>query len=242
MLYEDLKDNYDFIFPLSKDMVEYFIKIIKKRKINGKVGVLDIGCATGSLAIELSKIADSVVGIDLDVGMINIAKSRLEAKNSNVIFKNLNAMEIGNIFSKDQFDVVSCLGNTLVHLDGVSEIDRLFSGVRKVLKKDGLFIIQIINYDYILKKHIDRLSDIVHKDIKFERYYKYNQEKNRITFETKIINSNETLENKVELYPFLIRELENTAAKNGFNEVKLYSSYKKDEFNIDNIYYISEIC
>jgi len=242
MLYEDLKDNYDFIFPLSKDMVEYFIQIIENRKINEKVGVLDIGCATGSLAIELSKTADSVVGIDLDAGMINIAKSRLEAKNSNVIFKNMNALEIGNVFSKDQFDVVSCLGNTLVHLDGVSEIDRLFSGVRKILKKDGLFIIQIINYDYILKNRIDRLSDIIHKDIKFERYYKYNQEKNRITFETKIINSNETLENKVELYPFLIRELEDTAAKNGFKDVKLYSSYKKDKFSIDNIYYISEIC
>lgn len=242
MLYEDIKDNYDFIFPLSKDMVEYFFKIINDKKINGKVGVLDIGCATGSLAIELSKIADSVVGIDLDAGMINIAKSRLQASNSNVIFKNINALDVDNVFSKDQFDLVSCLGNTLVHLDGISEIDRLFSGVRKILKKDGLFIIQIINYDHILKKHIDRLSDIIHKDIKFERYYKYNKEKNRITFETKIINSNETVENKVELYPLLIRELEDAAAKNGFKEVKLYSSYKKDTFSIDNIYYISEIC
>ena len=62
-----------------------------------------------------------------------------------------------NDFQEKQFDTVLCFGNTLVHLLTTNLIQQMLNGVNAILKPGGMFLMQILNYDYILNEHISEL-------------------------------------------------------------------------------------
>jgi ubiquinone/menaquinone biosynthesis C-methylase UbiE len=71
------------------------------------LNVLDAGCGTGYLSIQLAEIAASVVGIDLSGNMIKEAKTLAEEKNSNVDFRVDSCMELKTIADNSMDMVVS---------------------------------------------------------------------------------------------------------------------------------------
>jgi ubiquinone/menaquinone biosynthesis C-methylase UbiE len=101
--------------------------------------ILDIGTATGSLAIEFAKAIPGVevVGLDLSDAALELAKanSRENDVASRVSFRAGNAEEMP--FEDDSFDAVIS-GNTL-HL--VENPVRMFDEIHRVLKPQGRFII-----------------------------------------------------------------------------------------------------
>ena len=70
------------------------------------VDVLDIGCGTGGVSIACAARGATVVGIDRDAGMLEVAAS----KSSSVEWLELDATEIEDRFDPERFDaIVSCL-------------------------------------------------------------------------------------------------------------------------------------
>ena len=121
-----------------RNVAKSFTAIAKTWEITeGKV--LDIGTATGSLAIELAKAIPGieVVGLDLSDAALELANVNAQENDvsSRVSFRAGNAEEMP--FENDSFDVVIS-GNTL-HL--IEEPVRMFDEVRRVLKPQGRFII-----------------------------------------------------------------------------------------------------
>ncbi|MEG3991259.1 methyltransferase domain-containing protein [Microcoleus sp. S28C3] len=68
---------YDLLNPFSKDS-QFYLELASNPSVST---VLDIGCGTGVIAIEISKKQKKVVGIDPSEAMINIAKSKYSSKN-----------------------------------------------------------------------------------------------------------------------------------------------------------------
>jgi ubiquinone/menaquinone biosynthesis C-methylase UbiE len=101
--------------------------------------VLDIGTATGSLAIEFAKAIPGVevVGLDLSDVALELAKANAQENgvSSRVFFKAGNAEDMP--FEDDPFDAVIS-GNTL-HL--IENPVRMFDEIHRVLKPQGKFII-----------------------------------------------------------------------------------------------------
>ena len=62
----------------------YVINQIKKLKINS---LIDIGCGTGDLSYDASKIIKKSVGIDFSKDMIKLAQNKFKRKNLNFIIK-----------------------------------------------------------------------------------------------------------------------------------------------------------
>lgn len=73
------------------------------------VAVLDAGCGTGRVAIELARRGVDVVGVDLDPGMLEVA--RRKAPELRWVQGDLATVELGR-----QFDVVVAAGNVLIFL------------------------------------------------------------------------------------------------------------------------------
>jgi demethylmenaquinone methyltransferase/2-methoxy-6-polyprenyl-1,4-benzoquinol methylase len=72
--------------------------------------VLDIGCGTGGASFACAARGAKVVGIDIDAGMLEVARRKPAPEGGTVQFIQLGAAEIEDRFRPGSFDaVVSCL-------------------------------------------------------------------------------------------------------------------------------------
>ena len=86
------------------------LKIIEmtKKYLNPSSVVLDYGCATGSIALEIASMANEVHGIDISSNMIEIAKRKAdERKIKNIGFARVAIFD--ESLGKESFDVILSL-------------------------------------------------------------------------------------------------------------------------------------
>lgn len=112
----------------------FFINNIKPNET-----VLDIGCGKGELAFDLAKKARSVVGIDNNEKIIEIAKDRFSAFNIKYILG-----DVVKDLPGEKFDVL-ILSNVLEHIE--NRVD--FLNKIKVLGNRILLRVPMINRDWI---------------------------------------------------------------------------------------------
>ena len=113
------------------------LRIIERTKkyLNAGSVVLDYGCATGSIALEIANAAKEVRGIDISSNMIEIAKRKAdERKIENIAFT--KAAIFDESLEKESFDLILAL--SVLHLveDPAQAMDR----INQLLKPGGVFI------------------------------------------------------------------------------------------------------
>ncbi|MBN2796575.1 MAG: class I SAM-dependent methyltransferase [Clostridia bacterium] len=227
MFYESIARVYDYIFPQNVNQLN-FIESIKPIEASEKI--LDIGCATGNLTELLSSKTNHAIGLDLDRVLLDYAR----IKYPNLEFIEENMLNITEICTQP-YDRIVSFGNTLVHLDSVFEVEKFFRSVYQVLKTDGLFIVQMINYDRILDQNIDRLPTLDNDNIRFERLYSLKRD--HIQFDTKLVIKAEQLEieNSILLLPLRKDTLHYLLNQIGFKEIAFYGTLSGDPLNINSI-------
>lgn len=101
--------------------------------------VLDVATGTGSLAIDLSKSAEKVVGIDLSSKMLDVAEKKRKNNNLSFLLMDASCMK----FNDEEFDLVTIsLGLHDMPLDIRTLV---LKEVKRVLKRDGK--LYILEYD-----------------------------------------------------------------------------------------------
>ena len=230
--YNEIADYYDLIFPFNSGHVD-FVKSCVGESYQVKK-LLDVGCGTGDLAIALSDIGFHVIGIDYDSAMLGRAERK---RRGHVVFMRIDMRHISSAFSQSSFDAVLCFGNTLVHLSNFLEVDAFCKQVKTVLNEKGKFLLQILNYDYILDRDIKKLPLIEDGSIKFERTYEYDDAKNMIAFKTKLIvkETGREIENEISLYPMRKSELTVALINAGFTEISFYADFNKSKLEQDSL-------
>ncbi len=185
-----------------------------------------------------------VTGIDLNEDLLKRATGRsgIRSAQSNTRkseFASLNpAFQVGNMlelkkdFNSEQFDIVLCFGNTVVHLENQEQIQQMFQGVYSVLKPGGYFLIQILNYDYILEESVSELPVIETENIKFVRKYKFEADLNQIIFQTDLHlkKENQVIINNTQLLPLKSTELKGLLKQENFREIEFFSNFKMEQF------------
>lgn len=228
--YEEFSKYYDVVFPLGEAQLSFI-----KKRAKDKKKILDLAAGTGNYSIALAKEGYDVVAVDLDSEMVR--KIEKKARNEGIKIRaiSMDMKEIDKL--EDKFDLIFCIGNSLVHLENIKEIGEVVSKLYNLLKKGGVLIIQIINYDRIVEKNIKELPTIdkPEEEIKFIRDYE--EKSGKILFKTKLIvkKGEEVYENCVSLYPLLSKDLENILKASGFNSIETYGGFNEAEYNIDSM-------
>ena len=228
--YESIHPYYDDLFPLNQKQVDW----VNANSNKAPLTILDIGCATGNLAIELAKTGHQVNAFDLDGGMIQRATAK--STGGNPQFRRANMLHIEKNYRREFFDAAICFGNTLVHLTSEALIEQFLRAVYAVLKPGALFLIQILNYDYILQNQIKELPLIENNKIKFTRRY-YFSSGELIQFKTllEVKESGKLIENTVELFPLRKNQIAQLLLKAGFYQFEFRSSFNDEDYSPNSL-------
>jgi len=228
--YTSISKYYSEIFPFQPTQLQ-FVKS-NSGDLAGKQ-ILDIGCATGELAFQLALTGAFVTAIDLNDNLLNQAKEGCgDFQTANPVIQKGNMLELDADFQPAQFDVVLCFGNTLVHLQTPELILQMLTGVSKVLKPGGQFLLQILNYDYILAEQVTELPTIETELIKFTRKYEFSKHSALIEFQTELFlkSINKTVRNSTTLFALKCTQLYDLLQNTGFSEIQFFSSFKQEPF------------
>ena len=114
--------------------------------------LLDAGCGTGGTTVDLRRFGE-VVGIDLAWEALEPARGRG--------LKQLARSSIESLpFASGSFDVVTSF-EVVYHL-GVANDVCAFQEIRRVLKRDGIFLLRVPGHDWLRGQH-DRLVHTRHR-------------------------------------------------------------------------------
>ena len=234
--YEQISSYYDYIFPTGTQQLEF----IKTAAGLPPKSVLDVACGSGGYSVALAKAGYSVTAVDLDEKMIamTLEKERQEHLGINALACNM--LDISRSFGTGAFDLIFCIGNSIVHLGSKTDILDALKQMRFCLKPGGALIIQIINFDRVFKHNITSLPTITNDEIglKFVRNYSYDDKSGLIKFNTLLtVNGSgdkEEYVNSVELLPLLSSDLKELMDKAGFKDISFYGDFEYSKYDEDS--------
>ncbi len=223
--YQQFSSYYDHIFPLKKQKLNFI-----KDNIVKQGPILDLATGTGSYAIALAEEGYQVKGLDLSPRMISIAKNKAYEADVKVDFRAEDMKRIDQIYQGDNFSLISCIGNSLVHLDNEDEIKQVLRKIYKLLQSGGRLLIQIVNYDRIINKDIDSLPSIKGQNglIKLIRDYEFIEDK--VKFKTKLITLRGEFKNHVLLHPLQSDKLREILKGVGFRKIDFYEDFNYSRY------------
>lgn len=114
--------KHDFVAEYGKGLLEFVPK-------NDEQAILDLGCGTGILTVQLAELCNKVIGVDSSQSMIDKAKEQF----GNIEFMVCDALVLP---FENEFDVV--FSNAVFHW--ISDHDALLINIHKVLKPQGLLV------------------------------------------------------------------------------------------------------
>lgn len=149
--YDKESEHYDAFNDTNSKLTNKTVEGILKR--HGVKTVLDLTCGTGSQILWLAKRGYEVVGSDINLKMLKIARSKTRKEKLDLKFieGDVRTIKIG------KFDAVITIFNAIGHLTK-SSFEKAMRNIGKNLKENGLYVFDIINLSYLLKD--DRITSL----------------------------------------------------------------------------------
>jgi len=116
---------------------EQLLQWLRQHGIQPKTS-MDLACGTGILCEILHKSGINASGMDLSSGMIQIAKQG----NPQISYA---VADMTTFRPEKQFDLVTCTGDALNHIESLEDVSRIFDNVYAYTSPGGYFIFDILN-------------------------------------------------------------------------------------------------
>lgn len=222
--YKALTPYYDQIFPANEKAVSFLSSHFKEGG-----SILDVGAGTGNMAISLSHEGFQVTATEPEEEMAEEIRLKSKSCPSPVSVATKTMQQLGEF--PDFYDGIYCIGNTLVHLNTLAQINTFIEQTYQKLSQDGVFIFQIVNFDKVLNKK-DFTFPIIEKDsFTFQRHYEISGE--HILFTTTLTEGEYSQRNTVPLYPATSAQLLPLLKQSGFTSIDVYGSFAYKAYSID---------
>ncbi|WP_050614143.1 class I SAM-dependent methyltransferase [Bacillus testis] len=223
--YKTLTPYYDQIFPANEKALSFLTSHFKKGDT-----LLDVGAGTGNMAISLSQQGFQVTAMEPEEGMAEQIQIKSESCHHPVTVTTKTMEQIETI--DENYNGIYCIGNTLVHLNSFKDIHSFFKQTFQKLHSDGVFILQIVNFDKVLIKKDFTFPVIKKEAFTFERHYDLDE--NHILFTTTLSANGVSQKNTIPLYPATSTQLIPLLEQCGFERIKAYGNFEYKAYSIDS--------
>lgn len=146
MSYKEFSYYYDY-FNYNADYDVLADKIhswASAEKLDGKIAC-DLGCGTGELAIRLNEKGWDVIAVDCSEEMLDVFMDKREELGLyDILILNQDITQLDMFGTVDLF---TCTFDTVNHLDGAANVQKLFDKVSLFMHPDGVFIFDM-NSEY----------------------------------------------------------------------------------------------
>lgn len=228
--YSDISLVYDDLFPVSREQRALFDSLMDD---GGVRSVVDCGCGTGSQLQPFALAGLSCLGFDPDPSLVAIARRKL-ATCPKTRVECASFADLERIVSFPS-DLLMCLGNSLVHVPQ-GEASKFLVAASGTLSRSGMLLLQILNYERLLREGVTELPLISAQDggVEFRRGYEWEGDR-KVLFRTslRITGAEEPriLRNEIPLYPIYPDELWEMLAGAGFGYVRFFGDFSRSEFS-----------
>jgi glycine/sarcosine N-methyltransferase len=181
----DLQTNWSA--RLSKEK-EFFREIISENNIKS---ILDIGCGTGHHAQLFSDLLNemerkgTITAVDPAEETIAYAAKNI-IKSENITLKVGGFENLETLISGENFDLITCLGNTLPLLKTRKKVKFALKATRKKLSEKGIAVFQFLNFEpeVIEKERFYRPKLFKKGDVRyfFMKHFEYGKINTRADF------------------------------------------------------------
>ena len=234
IFYDALAEDYDKMTRFEQRLENEALMLKKWVEKYNIRSALDAACGTGLHAILLSRWGIETVGCDISPAMLEKARKNAKKFEANVKWIESDMQSLGEKF-QDRVDAIFCLGNSLPHLLSENELHKTLKSFYSILIPEGILVIQILNYQKILKNRQRIVGIRWQGEKEFIRFYDFLEKTvrfNVLTIQWQGMNVQHHLQS-TELFPYQTKNLLPMMVKTRFNTIKYYGDMSFNKFDPD---------
>jgi SAM-dependent methyltransferase len=174
----------------------------------------------------------SVTAVDPSEEMLKIAVKLTDGNNPAFAFGGL-----GISLPDGKYDMITILGNTATLVQNMDKFEESIKELHEKLTANGVLIIQIVNYDKVIKQQVLSLPAMKKKrndtEYIFLREYRMVENCPELTVITVELNSDD-IKQRIEHtrhLPLTSEKLANILMKSGFSKYDFYADYSSNPFD-----------
>ncbi len=227
---------YDQLSSIYDSMINFDNAVFKKQKylnllLDQRTGsAADLGCGSGADSVALTNLGFSVAAFEPSSEMIKQAKNNFVSRNVNVEIYQNKIADINKLLH-NSFDVVISLGNAFANIN-CNEIEDSVKKTFDLLKDEGKVIIQLLNYDKVLKRK-ERIVNITTSGKQlFIRFYDFADDKlffNILSFDKTDYSKRKLI--TTEIFPHKKSIIEKYFIESKFSKIEFFSDLEMNKFD-----------
>lgn len=164
--YNSMASQYDKLFSdwaaTTHEQAAILDQIFCNNGFDRTSSVLDCACGIGTQSIGLAALGYAMTASDISDAELAEAAKRAAKNNVSIRFEHADFCALSDTFS-ETFDIIICMDNALPHMLSHDALASAIASITGRMKKDGIFVASIRDYDALLMEKPPYSPPYIHK-------------------------------------------------------------------------------
>ncbi|MCK5357939.1 MAG: class I SAM-dependent methyltransferase [Elusimicrobiales bacterium] len=221
---------YNPASPVAIERAPFEVRfILKQLKLKKNSTILDLCCGPARHSLLLVKKGFIVTGYDFSKEYLKEAKAKAKKLKLDI---NLICGDMRKLKFKDEFDAALNMFTSFGYFPKFSDDIKVLKGVNKALKPKGLFLIDVINSDFIINnfKKTDWLE--IKKGVFLLQEHEFTKDKKGINNRWIKVSKNQCIENTFFTRLYNKQTLSAALKKAGFKPLRFWGGFDGKKLSI----------
>ena len=170
--YDQLASQYDKLFEdwnvTTHEQAVILDQIFRQYGFGRSATVPDCACGIGTQSVGLAALGYRMTASDISDAELAEAEKRAAENQVSIRFAHADFCALADTFS-ETFDVIICMDNALPHMLSHNALESAIGSITGRMKKDGIFVASIRDYDTLLAQKPSYSPPYIHKTAEGQR-------------------------------------------------------------------------